>query len=148
MIAIAMYGVLALWVLGKVRTPTGQPLLDQWADRLAALSPSRMLAIAAALTIIVLVAFAGTGELPLLLTLDLTALLDALFATWLVASSRRIEAVGARVQTGLHRAAEGLVRLLTRRTDRARDRSPPPEATSPPANDDVEEDPAEHLQAA
>ncbi len=122
-------------------------MLDQWADHLSTLSVSRMLAIAATLTIITLVAFAGTGDLPLLLTIDLTALLDALFATWLVVSSRRIGAVWAYVRKTLCQAAEATVGRLVRQSDRARDRSPPSEAR-PPANDDAEDDPAEHLRAA
>lgn len=148
MIAIALCGVVVLWLSGRILTPTGRPLLDQWADRVSALSPSRMLAIAATLTIIALAAVAGTGELPLLLTIDLTALLDALFAVWLVASSRRIEAVGAQFRKGFRQATAGPARLLARRADRARDRSPPSETASPPANDDAEEDPVEQLQAA
>lgn len=147
MFAIAACGVLLLWLAGKVRTPTGRSLLDQWADRLSALSASRMLAIAATLAIIALVAFAGTGDLPLLLTIDLTALLDALFAVWLAASSRRVGAVGAYVRKTLRQAAEATVGRLVRQADRARDRSPPSEAR-PPANDDAEDDPAEHLRAA
>lgn len=141
MFAIALCGVLVLWLSGKVRIPTGRSLLDHWADYLSTLSVSRMLAIAATLAIIALVAFAGTGDLPLLLTIDLTALLDALFAAWLVASSRRIGAVGARVQKGLRQAVQGSTRLLARRADRAKDRSPPSETALPPANDDAEEDP-------
>ncbi|MDO8297123.1 MAG: hypothetical protein Q7T19_11880 [Caulobacter sp.] len=148
MFAVALCGLFVLWLSGKVRTPAGRSLLDQWVDYLSILSPSRMLAIAATLVIIAFVAFAGTGDLPLLLTIDLTSLLDALFAAWLVASSRRIGAVGAQVQKGIRQAAEGPVRLLARRADRARDRSPPLEAALPPANDDAEDDPAEHRQAA
>lgn len=147
MFAIAACAVLLLWLSGRVRTPTGRSLLDHWADRLSALSVSRMLAIAATLAIIALVAFAGTGDLPLLLTIDLTALLDALFATWLVVSSRRIGAVGAYVRKALRQAVAGAVGLPTRRADRDRDRSPPSEARLP-ANDDAEDDPAEHLRAA
>ncbi|MFA7263945.1 MAG: hypothetical protein WC068_13070 [Caulobacter sp.] len=148
MFAVALCGLFVLWLSGKVRTPTGRSLLDQWVDRLSALSASRMLAIVAALTIIALVALAGTGELPLLLTIDLTTLLDALFAVWLAASSRRIGAVGAGVQKGIRQATEGSARLLARRADRAKDRSPPAETALPPANNDAEEDPAEHRQAA
>jgi hypothetical protein len=148
MFAIALGGVLILWLSGKARTPTGRSLLDQWADDLSTLSVSRMLAIAATLTIIALAAVAGTGELPLLLTIDLTGLLDILFTVWLAASSRRIGAVGARVRKSLRQAMEGSVRLLARRADRAKDRSPPSEAALPPANDDAEEDPAEQLEAA
>ncbi|MDP1739328.1 MAG: hypothetical protein Q8L23_18035 [Caulobacter sp.] len=148
MFAIALCGVLVLWLSGKVRTPTGRSLLDQWANQLSTVSVSRVLAIAATLVIIALVALAGTGELPLLLTIDLTGLLDILFAVWLAASSRRIGAVGACVQKSLRQAVEVSVRPLARRTDRAKDRSPPSEAALPPANDDAEEDPAEHLEAA
>ncbi len=147
MFAIAACAVLLLWLSGRVRTPTGRSLLDQWADHLSTLSVSRMLAIAATLTIITLVAFAGTGDLPLLLTIDLTALLDALFAVWLAASSRRIGAIGTYVRKSFRQAVAGAVGLLTGRADRARDRSPPSEARLP-ANDDAEDDPAEHLRAA
>lgn len=147
MFAIASCAVLLLWLCSKVRAPTGRSLLDQWADRLSALSASRMLAIAATLAIIALVAFAGTGDLPLLLTIDLTALLDALFAVWLAVSSRRIGAGGAYARKTLRQAVAGAVGLLARRADRARDRSPPSEARPPP-NDDAEDGPVEHLRAA
>lgn len=141
MFAIALCGVLVLWLSGRVRTPIGRSLLDQWADRLSAVSASRMLAIAATLVIVALAALAGTGELPLLLTIDLTALLDALFAAWLIASSRRIGVVGASVRKSLRRAVEGSVMPHARRAARTRDRSPPSETALPPANDDAEEDP-------
>lgn len=144
--SILLGAIACLWMAGRTRTPSGRSLLDQWVDRVPAMSPSRMLAIAATVVLIVAAAGAGGAELPLLLTLDVTSLLDAVFAVWLVASSRQIGASGLRVRQGIRVVTERVKRRAgQRRATRQADRSPPVEAM-PPANDD--DDPAAWRDAA